>query len=259
MKDYARYPSLAGKMVLITGGASGIGAEMVRGFMRQGAKVGFVDLDEQSARCLLDEVSGAGARMEDIRFEPCDLRSIDGLKEAFDRLHSSLGPAHVLINNAANDDRHDWLEVTPDYFDERIEVNFRHVYFAIQAVAPEMIAAGGGAIINMSSYSWVEGAPNLSIYAAANAAIQGLTRSFARELGPHRIRVNSIIPGWIMTERQRTKWLTEEKLKGYLKRQCLPDPVEPVHVANMALFLASSDAAMCSGGDFFVTGGVLAT
>jgi NAD(P)-dependent dehydrogenase (short-subunit alcohol dehydrogenase family) len=248
----ARYPSLNGAVVFITGGASGIGETMVRAFADQGAHVGFVDIDEKGGRALADALTAAGAIA---RFEPCDLRDIDALRAAFSRLKGALGPAGVLINNAARDDRHGWPDVTPDYYDERIATNLRHMFFAIQTVAPDMIAAGKGSIINFGSNSWHEAVGGLPVYATAKSAVHGMTRSFARELGKHRIRVNTIVPGWAMTERQKTLWATPEAIARHLERQCLPDLIEPAYLANMALFLASDDAAMCTANNYMVEAG----
>ncbi len=246
---FAKYPSLEGKVIVVTGGASGIGAEIVRAFAGQGARVGFIDLDVARGAALAQEIGAA--------FEACDLRDIVALKRAFAALAAKIGPAAVLVNNAARDDRHDWREVTPEYFDERLAANIRHMFFAIQAVAPAMIEAGGGAIINLGSDSWWRATGGFPAYATAKAAVHGMTRSFARDLGPHRIRVNTLVPGWTMTERQKTLWLTPEKLAAQLAAQCLPDPIEPVYIARMALFLASDDAAMCTAQNFFVEAGAI--
>lgn len=245
------YPSLKGRTVFITGGASGIGAELVRAFAGQGCRVGFVDLDVQAAEALVAATSG------DIAFEACDLRHIPDLQAAFARLKERVGPAHALINNAARDDRHDWREVTAEYWDERVATNLRHMFFAIQAVAPDMIAAGGGAIVNMGSVSWMMPQGGFPAYTTSKAAVHGLTRNMARDLGPHRIRVNTIVPGWIMTERQKDLWLTPEAMEAHRDRQCLKDMIEPVYVARMAVFLASDDAAMSTAQYFMVEGGTI--
>ncbi len=247
--QFASYPSLAGKTVFITGGASGIGAEMVRAFAAQGSKVGFLDLDAQSSAALAGELGN------DVHYEICDLRDIDALKAALAALQGRLGAANVLVNNAARDDRHDWQDVTPQYWDERMQTNLRHQFFAIQAVAPGMIASGGGSIINMGSNSWWEAGGGFPAYATAKSAVHGLTRTMARDLGKHRIRVNAVVPGWIMTERQKTLWAKPEALEAHRKRQCLPDLIEPVYVARMVLFLASDDAKMCTASNFMVEAG----
>jgi len=248
--QYANYPSLAGKTVFITGGASGIGEEIVRGFAEQGAKVGFLDMDEAGSARLAEEL-GSG-----VTFEICDLRNIDALKAAFLALEKRLGSCDVLVNNAARDDRHGWQEVTSDYFDERVATNLKHFFFAIQAVAPGMIKAGkGGSIINMGSNSWWEAGGGMPVYTTSKAAVHGLTRGMARDLGPHKIRVNVVVPGWIMTERQKELWVTPEALEKHLENQCLKDPIEPHYVARMVLYLASDDAAMCTASNFFVDAG----
>ena len=175
--SFATYPSLREAVVFITGGASGIGAEIVRAFAAQGSRVGFIDIDTERGGALAEELERQGAT---IRFASCDLRNVDALKRAFAALEAALGPATVLVNNAARDDRHDWQQVTPDYYDERIATNLRHMFFAIQAVAPGMIAAGKGSIINLGSNSWWEAAGGMPVYTSAKAAVHGMTRSFAR-------------------------------------------------------------------------------
>lgn len=247
--SFAIYPSLRDRRVVVTGGASGIGAEIVRAFAGQGARVGFLDRDADAADALVTELGGAAA------FEPCDLRDIDALRGALDALRTRLGPTEVLVNNAARDDRHDWREVTAEYWDERMATNLRHMFFAIQAVAPDMIGAGGGSIVNIGSNSWWEAGGGFPAYATAKSAVHGLTRTMARDLGPHRIRVNTVVPGWIMTERQKTLWASPEALERHRARQCLPDLIEPVYVARMVLFLASDDAAMCSASNYMVEAG----
>ena len=246
--QFARYPSLEGRSVFVTGGASGIGAEIVRAFAAQGAKVGFVDLDAERSAALCADLPG-------VAHEVCDLRDIDALRRAFAGLKSKVGAAQVLVNNAARDDRHNWADVTPDYWDDRQNTNIRHQFFAIQAVAPDMIAAGGGSIINMGSNSWFEAGGGFPAYTTAKAAVQGLTRTMARDLGPHRIRVNAVVPGWIMTDRQKELWATPEALEKHRQRQCLPDLIDPVYVARMVVFLASDDAKMCSACSFMVEAG----
>lgn len=250
--DFATYPSLKGKTVFVAGGASGIGERIVRAFAGQASKVGFLDIDTQRGRALADELAGEGA---EIRFEACDLRDIDALRTAFATLTDALGPAVVLVNNAARDDRHKWEDVTPDYYDERMATNLRYMFFAIQAVAPGMIAAGKGSIINFGSNSWWEKTGGMPVYTTAKAAVHGMTRSFARDLGPHRIRVNTVVPGWVMTERQKSLWATPEALERHCEKQCLPDLIEPVYLARMVLFLASDDAAMCTAHNYMVEAG----
>jgi NAD(P)-dependent dehydrogenase (short-subunit alcohol dehydrogenase family) len=190
-----------------------------------------------------------------VAWEQADLRDIPALQEAFARLKAKLGPAQVLVNNAARDDRHDWREVTPEYWDERQATNLRHMFFAIQAVAPDMIEAGGGSIINMGSNSWWEASGNMPAYTTAKSAVHGLSRTMARDLGGHRIRVNTVVPGWVMTERQKELWASPEALEKHRDRQCLPDLIEPVYLARMVLFLASDDAAMCTANNYMVEAG----
>ena len=245
---FATYPSLKGKTVFITGGASGIGFELVRGFAAQGANVGFVDLHESNSQALSDTAVN-------ITHEICDLTNIEALQAALTKLASRLGPATVLVNNAANDDRHNWQDVTPAYWDERLQTKLRHQFFAIQCVAPGMTAAGGGSIINMGSNSWHETGGGFPAYATSKAAVHGLTRTMARDLGQHRIRVNTVVPGWIMTDRQKDLWATPEALESQRQRQCLPDLIEPIYVARMVIFLASDDAFMCSANNYMVEGG----
>lgn len=250
----AIYPSLAGKVVMVTGGASGIGEEIVRSFAAQGARVGFVDIQADRGTELADELQSAG---HSVSFFSCDLKDIDAFRAAADRMAATFGPITILVNNAANDERHDWAKVTPAYFDERLATNLRHFFFAIQMVAPGMMAARNGSIINLGSIAAWEGDREMTLYSAAKAAIHGLTRSFARDLGRHRIRVNTVVPGWVMTERQRRLWASPEALTHHLRRQCLPDPVHPIHVACLVLFLASDDSAMCTAGSYLVEAGVL--
>ena len=239
--SFATYPSLKDATVYVTGGAAGIGEYLVRAFAEQGSRVGFVDIDAARGEALAAEVGGA------VRFAPCDLRDIAALRAAFAALKAEIGPAGVLVNNAARDDRHGWEGVTPDYYDERIATNLRHMFFATQAVAPDMVAAGRGSVVNMGSNSWWEAGGGMPVYTTAKAAVHGMTRSFARDLGPHRIRVNTVVPGWVMTERQKELWVTPEKLDAQLKRQCLPDPIDPVYLARMVLFLASDEARYVTG------------
>jgi NAD(P)-dependent dehydrogenase (short-subunit alcohol dehydrogenase family) len=248
------YSGLEGSSVIVTGGASGIGEATVRAFAGQRAKTGFVDIDAARGEALAAELTRAG---HDVHFAACDLRDVGALQSAFARLASAQGPASVLVNNAARDDRHQWSEVDAEYWDERVNTNLRHMFFAIQAAAPAMIKAGAGAIINLGSDSWHRAIGGLPIYATCKAAVHGLTRSFARELGPHRIRVNTVVPGWTMTERQKELWVTEQGVAAHKAQQCLPDMVKPEDVARMILFLASDDGALCTAHNFMVDAGVI--
>ncbi|WP_147104263.1 SDR family NAD(P)-dependent oxidoreductase [Tateyamaria sp. syn59] len=247
MPDFARYPSLEGTPVLITGGASGIGRLTVEAFAEQGAKVAFLDRDAEASA----DVSAATGATHAL----CDLRDIDATRAAIADLAAQTGPFAVLVNNAARDDRHNWQDVTPEYWDERMQTNLRHMFFAIQAVAPGMIKAGGGSIINLGSNSWWEAGGGFPAYTTAKAAVHGLTRTMARDLGDHRIRVNTVVPGWIMTDRQKELWATPEALEAHRARQCLPDLIDPIYVARMVLWLASDDAAMCTANNFMVEAG----
>lgn len=245
----ARFPSLSDRGVVVTGGASGIGAAIVRAFVAQGARVGVLDMDAGAGAALVDSLGGQA------HFAQCDLRDIAALRAAMDRLRAALGPITVLVNNAARDDRHAVAEVEPDYWDERMATNLRHQFFATQAVVPDMVAAGGGAVVNLGSGSVQEATPNLSVYVTAKAGVEGLTRALARDLGAHSIRVNCVVPGWVETERQRDLWMTDEAAEQRKRQQMLPRLIQPEHIAAMVLFLASDDAEMCTGGSYPVTGG----
>jgi D-xylose 1-dehydrogenase len=249
------YAGLAGRVVLITGGASGIGAAFVRAFAAQQARVAFLDLDSDAGEALVREVaSTCGAAP---LFVPCDLLDIDALRAAMVQVHAALGDAAVLVNNAANDQRHVLCEVTPEEFDWTMGVNFRHVFFAAQAVVPQMQARGGGSIINMSSVAWLRGMPALPVYAGAKAAIVGFTNSLARLVGPDRIRINAIAPGMVITERQRRLWFADEsRIDEMRARQAIPDAVTPDDIARMALFLGSDDSQRITRQCFQVDAGL---
>ena len=249
------YAGLANRVVLITGGASGIGAAFVRAFAAQQARVAFLDLDTDAGEALVREVAAAGGSAP--LFVPCDLLDIAALRDAMGQVRSKLGDAAVLVNNAANDQRQVLSEVTPEQFDWSIGVNLKHVFFAAQAVVPQMQALGGGSIINMSSVAWMRGAPALPTYAAAKAAIVGFTNSLARVVGPNRIRVNAIAPGMVITERQRRLWFPDEqKISELRTRQAVPDAVTPEDIASMALFLASDESQRITSQCFRVDGGL---
>ena len=252
MKEGAVYPSLLGKRVIVSGGGSGIGAAMVEAFAGQGARTAFVDVETTASEMLCSKLGDCAFPPE---FRLCDITDTDRYVATLGDLFETIGGCDVLVNNAARDDRHGWEDVTPDYYDERIATNLRHMFFAIQAVAPDMVAAGRGSIINMGSNSWWGAGGGMPVYTTAKAAVHGMTRSFARDLGPHRIRVNTVVPGWVMTERQKQLWVTPEKLEAQLRRQCLPDPIDPVYLARMVLFLASDDSAMCTANNFMVEAG----
>jgi NAD(P)-dependent dehydrogenase (short-subunit alcohol dehydrogenase family) len=252
MTEFARYPSLANIPVVISGGASGIGESLVRNFAAQGARIGFVDIAVKAGEKLAAELSAAG---QVARFTPCDVTDIKAYQSAIADFAAAHGDALVLVNNAAHDQRHDWREVTPAYWDDRMAVNLRHAFFASQAVAPGMIKAGRGSIINMGSISWMIMTPQLPLYETAKAATHGLTRSMARELGKSGIRVNSLVPGAIITQRQLDLWLDGAAMKGIEAQQALAGLVYPDDVSRMALFLAAEDSAMISAQQFLVDGG----
>lgn len=249
----ARYPSLEGKVVFITGGGSGIGEGLVEHFCAQGAKVTFVDIAEEASHALVHRIAARGQPAPD--FIRCDLRQVDALRAAIAATRERHGPIRVLCNNAGNDDRHWTKDVTVEYWDDRMAVNLRPQFFAAQAVREQMRDAGGGSIINFGSITWMVGDPDCPAYVTAKAAITGLTRALAREFGPEKIRVNCMIPGWVMTERQMRLWLTPEGERQIDDRQCLKDRVYPADIARMALFLAADDSRMCTSQHFIVDGG----
>lgn len=244
----ARFPSLNGAAVLITGGATGLGAEFVRGFVAQGARVGFVDIDADAGAALAQE-TGA-------RFARADVRDLDTLPGTIATLADAVAPFTVLVNNAARDDRHDFAQLTPDYWRDCLATNLSHHVFAAQTVAPWMARAGGGSIINMGSISWMRGRPGMLGYTTSKAAISGMTRSLAAELGPQGIRVNSVVPGAILTDRQARLWLTPEKNAEFVEQQALKFRLEPRHITPMVLFLASSASSGATGQDFIVDAGL---
>jgi D-xylose 1-dehydrogenase len=247
------YAGLAHKTVLITGGGSGIGAAFTRAFAGQGARVGFVDIAEEASRALAAQIQKETGTAP--LFIACDIRGIAGMQAAIEKIHAGLGDIGVLVNNAGNDDRHTMDQVTPAYWDERISVNVRHMFFAAQAVAPQMKRLGGGAIINLGSIIWRLKQTGLPVYNVTKASVTGLTRVLAREFGPFGIRVNTISPGAVWTERQIKLWYTPEFEKEVMAGQCLKTRVLPSDVANMALFLASDAAEKCTAQDFIVDGG----
>ena len=248
----ASYPSLAGRVVLVTGGASGIGASIVRHFAGQGSKVGCIDIDERAGRAIRSACAEAG---HDVHFEPCDVRDVAALRQAVDNVRRALGPITILVNNAARDDRHVTEEVTPEYWDERFAVNLKHQFFAAQAVLPDMKAAGRGAIVNFGSVSWMSGQGGMVAYTACKSAVLGLTRSLARDYGAFNIRVNAIAPGWILTERQRSLWLTPERHERLIENQCIKRDLDGDDIARVVLFLASDAAGAITSQHIVVDGG----
>lgn len=249
----AVYPSLSDKVVLVTGGGSGIGASIVEQFVKQGSKVAFVDLNEGAAHALVERLGQerAGPPL----FLSCDLRDIGALRRAVDSVRTELGPIEVLVNNAAHDERHAIDSVTPEYWDDRMAVNLRHQFFAAQAVIPDMERAGAGAIVNLGSVTYMVGQGGMAGYSAAKSAVWGLTRSLARDLGPKGIRVNCVVPGWIMTERQIEMWLTPESEAELMQRQCLKRKLYPDDVARVVLFMAADDSGACTNQMYIVDGG----
>ncbi len=249
----AVYPSLAGRVVLITGGGSGIGAAMTRAFTLQHSKVAFVDIAEPASRRLVDEIHGQTG--ETPLFLPCDVRDIPMLTACIAAVRERLGPISVLINNAASDDRHRLEELTPAQWDERMALNLRPAFFAAQTAMAQMRALGAGSIINLGSICWRIGTTNLAAYATAKAAMHGLTRSLARELGPHNIRVNTLSPGCVMTERQLRLWVSAQQEKVIQATQYVKGRILPEHIARFALFLAADDSAMLTAQEIIVDGG----
>ena len=251
----AIYPSLKGKSVFITGGGSGIGGCLTEGFARQGSRVAFIDIAEAPSQALLEKIAAAGHPKP--WFRKTDVTDIPALQAAIRDAARELGDFSVLINNVANDDRHKLMDVTAEYYDNRIAVNQRPAFFAIQAVVPGMKKLGGGSIINFGSNSYGAKGRVFPVYTTAKSSVIGLTRGVAAELGEHRIRVNVITPGWIMTQRQIEKWLTPEGEEDIRRNQVLPDKVMPEDVVPMALFLASDDARACSAQEYIVDAGWL--
>ncbi|WP_151634846.1 SDR family NAD(P)-dependent oxidoreductase [Noviherbaspirillum aerium] len=251
--ELARFGSLKGKRVFITGGGSGIGESIVTAFAEQGAKVAFIDIAVDASLALCEKLSVAG--YEKPVFRECDIRDIPALQEVMRSVAADIGDFDVLVNNAGNDQRHKPEEVTLDYWNERIAINQRPMFFTCQAVIEGMKRRGGGAIINLGSTSWHIANGGYPVYTTTKAAVSGLTRGLARDLGPYNIRVNTVTPGWVMTERQLTMWVDEEGEKLIDQNQCLKGRVAPWHVARMVLFLASDDAAMCTAQEYIVDGG----
>jgi NAD(P)-dependent dehydrogenase (short-subunit alcohol dehydrogenase family) len=250
----ATYPSLAGRVVFISGGGSGIGAEIVARFAQQGSRVAFCDVANESSWVLVARLAPAT-----VRYDACDVRDIGALRALLAAIERDWGPITVLVNNAARDDRHQLEAVTPEYWDNQFAINLRHHFFAVQAVVPGMVRAGGGSIINLGSVSWMRGTTGMVAYTAAKAAIHGMTRTLARELGSSHIRVNSLVPGAIDTPRQRALWITAEMEREFLEGQCLKFRLNGDDVARAVLFLASDDARGITGHDLIVDAGLAQT
>lgn len=243
----AIYPSLKGKRVVVTGGGSGIGAGLVEGFARQGAETIFLDILDKESSALITSLADQPIGTV---FHKVDLTDLSAVEKFF----NTVGPIDVLVNNAGNDDRHELKDITPAYWDERMAVNLRHMLFAAKAAAAGMKTRGGGAIINLGSISWHLGLPGLLLYETAKAAIEGMTRALARELGPDNIRVTTVVPGNVKTPRQM-KWYTPEGEAQIVAQQCLKGRVLPEHVASLVLFLASDDGRMCTGHEYWIDAG----
>ena len=255
MKNLPTFPDLEGASVFVSGGGSGIGAALTEGFLRQGSKVAFVqrsDASEFVAR--MEEETGNRPH-----FIACDITDTAALKAALAEVAEAHGPVTRLVSNAANDERHDVLEVDEAYWTRMIDINLKHYFFAAQAVVPGMKAAGGGSIVNFASISYMMGAGQMPIYVSANSGINGMTRAFARDLGPDRIRVNTVAPGWVMTEKQKEKWVTPEGLRAHIDKQCLKDEIQPEDIAGGVLYLSSDAARMVTGQSLVIDAGVVVT
>lgn len=250
----AIYPSLAGRRVLVTGGGSGIGSTIVETFTAQGADVWFIDIADADSQALVDQLSAAGIPRPP-RYHRCDLTDLEATDATLKAILAEAGAIDVLVNNAANDNRHSLQDITPAYWDQNVAVNLRHMLFCSQAVAPGMIASGRGSIVNMGSISWHLALPDLLLYETAKGGIEGMTRALARDLGQHGVRVNCVVPGGIQTPRQTRLWHNPEEEARILGAQCLKERVTPEHVTAMVLFLASDDGRMCTGHNYFVDAG----
>lgn len=253
MTEAAIYPSLRDRVVFVTGGGSGIGATIVERFCKQGSKVAFVDINKEASEGLVASLIAKG--LPPPLFIHCDITDTPALQRSIAEAKGKFGAIRVLINNAAHDERHPIDTVTPAYWDERFAINLKHQFFAAQAVYKDMAAAGGGSIVNLGSVSWILGMGGMPCYTTAKSAVGGLTRSLARDFGPLNIRVNCVLPGWIMTERQMKLWLTPEGEEELLRRQCLKRKLVPDDIARAVLFLASDDSSACTSQNYIVDGG----
>ena len=254
MPAIAHYPSLANKVVLITGGGSGIGEALTEHFWQQSCRVAFFDIDDEASAAVATRLAHISAAP---LYVHCDVTDIDAVRAAVTQVEMKLGPIQVLVNNAARDDRKDFFDITPEFWDQQMAVNVRHQFFVAQAVARGMIASGGGSIINMGSISWMRGRAGMAGYTTSKAAINGLTRTLARELGDRNIRVNSIVPGAVVTERQKKFWLKPGDDQMFLDLQCLKFRLQPAEVARAALFLASDEARGIAGQNLVVDAGIV--
>ena len=252
MPAFARYPSLQDRSVFISGGSTGIGRTLVEAFADQGARIGFIDIDVASAEALCAQLDGSRHAPVFVR---ADVTDIDALERAIADIRARIGPIAVLVNNAANDRRHSIDETTSASWDAGVAVNLKHQFFAAKSVSADMKANGGGSIVNFGSVSWKLKQGGMPVYTTSKAAVQGLTRCLARDLGPFNIRVNTLVPGWVMTERQVRLWLDDQGREDIARGQCINQPLMPAHIAQMALFLAADDSAMCTAQNFVVDGG----
>ena len=254
MNEIASYPSLKDKVVLITGGASGIGETIVENFLQQGSKVVFFDKEKELGLKLVSKLNNYNYKAI---FKECDLVNIEDLKSKINQIRNEVGLISILVNNAANDERHDIDSVTPEYWDNRMNVNLRHYFFATQSVYKDMKKLGKGTVVNIGSFSWMLGQGGMPGYTTAKSAIMGLTRTIARDLGIYNIRVNCVVPGWIITERQKKLWLTPEIEKQQLERQCIKRMLEPNDIAKPVLFFASDQSSGCTAQNYVVDGGIV--
>jgi len=251
--NFANYPSLRDRVVFVTGGGSGIGESVVEHFCAQHSRVAFADIAADASKALVERIAASGLPVP--RFFHCDLRDISALQAAIEAVGREIGPIRALVNNAANDDRHRVETVTVEYWDDRMAVNLRHQFFAAQAAIPQMVAAGGGSIVNFGSISWMNAEGGYPAYTAAKAAVHGITRGLARDFGPKGIRVNTVVPGWVMTKRQVDLWLDADGERQIQENQCLKEKVYPPDIARMVLFLAADDSRLCTAQNFVVDAG----
>ena len=255
MNEIASYPSLENKVVIVTGGASGIGESIVEQFVIQKSKVAFIDIDEKLAKNLIERINNKYNTKP--LFIKCDLKNISELKDSIQQVKQDLGPISILINNAANDERHNIDDVTSEYWDDRMNINLKHYFFAIQSVYKDMKKLGKGTIVNIGSFSWMKGQGGMPGYTTAKSAIMGLTRTLARDLGIHNIRVNCIVPGWIITDRQKKLWLTPEIEKQQLEDQCIKRMLVPEDISKAVLFFASDQSSGCTAQNYVIDGGIV--
>ena len=255
MNEIASYPSLENKVVIITGGASGIGESIVEQFVIQKSKVAFIDIEEKLAKNLIERINKKYNTKP--LFIKCDLKNISELKDSIQQVKQDLGPISILINNAANDERHNIDNVTSEYWDDRMNINLKHYFFAIQSVYKDMKKLGKGTIVNIGSFSWMKGQGGMPGYTTAKSAIMGLTRTLARDLGIYNIRVNCIVPGWIITDRQKKLWLTPEIEKQQLEDQCIKRMLVPEDISKAVLFFASDQSSGCTAQNYVIDGGIV--